>query len=124
MRKALVLLLALGACTKSEKDTGVVDRPVYEDVPQYSGFEYVEGKGTGKHGLRSATQKYRGNASVEDVLGFYKKVMPQNGWTNAPETSADAVTLTFVKESEKCEIRVATDSQNKTVVTVVLSYKG
>lgn len=124
MRKALVLLLALAACSKSEKDTGVTKDPVYPDVPAHSGMTYVEGKGTGGKGFRSATQTYRGEAKVEDVLAFYRKAMPENGWVARPESGADAVTLTFVKENEKCEIRVSTDSHNKTVVTVELSYKS
>jgi hypothetical protein len=125
MRKASVLLLVLAACGTSDKrETDVKDKPVHPDIPAYLGLEYVEGKGKGNQGFRSSKQVYRGDAKVEDVLNFYRKTLPQHGWKSEPESGTDAVTLTFVKENERCTVTVGTDSYNKTVVTVVVSYKG
>ena len=130
MRKWLslaVLLASLPAgCSDSGKrpDTGVEKRPVFEDVPAFSGMEYVDGLAKRNAEFRSSEQKYRGDAKPADVLTFYRKTMPVHGWVLAPETTAEATTLTFTKKSEKCVVTVGTDSYNKAVVTVVLSYKG
>ncbi len=123
MRRALVFTLLFAGCGSGEPrpESGVERKPVYEDVPAYAGLEYVDGTGKRNPEFRSAKQEYRGDAKVDDVLGFYRKAMPVHGWALSGE---NAGTLTYTKKSEKCAIAVTTDSSNKTVVSVTLSYKG
>ena len=125
MRKWLALALCLSGCgdNQSKPDTGVERDPVFEDVPTYRDWKFT-GLCKRNAEFRSCTLESRGDGKVEEVLAFFRKAMPTQGWTSAPESGADAVTLTFTKKSEKCTITLSTDSHNKVVVKVVLGYKG
>lgn len=126
MRKALALVVVLAGCSGTDKrpDTGVERMPVEADLPAYQGLKYEDGTCKRNAEFRTIRQVYRGDAKVTDVLAFYRKALPAHGWAEAPETGADAATLTFTKKSERCTITAATDSSNRAVVTVVVGYKG
>lgn len=103
----IMALLLLASCrdTRIEQPGPVGTRnKVWPDVPQVRGFSYEErGEQTPDQSIRVSRITQKGTRSLEDVVEFYRQVLPEHDWELVEErgTPPDPVTLAYTKDKEK-----------------------
>ncbi|MBL8899683.1 MAG: hypothetical protein JNM84_18775 [Planctomycetes bacterium] len=105
--------LGLGSCTTAEKAELSITREQPEGFPVPEGFEFVEGRSYGYRSGRfeSATYVWTGRDELEAVTEFYRRRMPDHGWTaletgEASEPSRLGRQLYFVRDAKRVEVSV------------------
>lgn len=99
------------------------DSPI-PDVPHPIGFVLVQprSKATVSSGVRAVEHVYQGQASMSDVVSFYRQVLPRHSWRiNHEDIRAGSSEIAASRGGEQLELKL---SVNQPVVTVVLSIWG
>jgi hypothetical protein len=129
--------LFLGSCNTAEKPELMILREQPEGFPVPEGFEFIEGRSYSYRSGRfeSATYVWSGRDELDEVAEFYRRRMPQHGWTPAEAMeSADASRLGrqlyFTRDAKRVEVSVQSEevrgqvSKNLNVLMRVLPKTG
>ncbi|MBK9386689.1 MAG: hypothetical protein IPN34_17890 [Planctomycetes bacterium] len=103
----------LGSCNTAEKPELSITREQPEGYPVPEGFEFIEGRSYSYRSGRfeSATYVWSGRDELENVAEFYRRRMPDHGWTametgEATEPSRLGRQLYFVRDAKRVEVSV------------------
>lgn len=128
------LLLTLSGCTslfnKGEKVKP--DEPLgsqvilkFQDVPVPANFK-LQAQGSysfQSSGLRVAVLKYKGRASLDQVVNFYKEQMPMHNWTLLNTMEYGDCLMNFDQDEESCIITVSPKGSNS-IISISLGPKS
>jgi hypothetical protein len=95
--------------------------PKWSDIPIAPGFEIVPGKSndTTAGGNRRVSHVYKGDAKVPVVSEYYRRHMPELGWTLVRESFVGGrQRFMFNKANESCHIIVYDDWGTKVQIEV------
>ena len=84
--------------------------PEISDIPIPQGFELDRSESTlhESKNMRFIDYRYEGNASVQNVVDFYNKQMPQYNWGEPQATLFEGHNiLTFSKDKEVCTVTIS-----------------
>ena len=131
MRKFLPLLAVLAICsckdTKFEDPAPVGSRnQVWPDVPVYRGLSYVEeGDATADGSFRVSRMTMRGGNKLQDVLHFYRTILPKHQWELKSDkgTPPEAVTLVYEKGKEELTLVAEKESSFQILVQIRITAK-
>ena len=97
----------------------------FEDVPVPLNFKlqtqssyYFESSG-----LRVAVLKYKGIASLEGIVNFYKEQMPMHNWNLLNITEYGNCMMNFDREEEICVITISSKGNNS-IINISLGPKS
>lgn len=87
------------------------------DIPMFSGSEVVSRTATSDLSVHSLTVISRHSASVSAQYGFYRDVMPRNGWVLTTGTQTEeAAVLLYSKSNAQSEISISRSAGSSVVV--------
>jgi len=138
MRKATVLLvlsaLILSGCALMDKKelsttSGLLEPQAvakFSDLPVPMGFKLLATNSYSfeSGGVRVAVLKYRGKATPEQVIGFYKEQMPIYSWNLLNIVEYGERMLNFDTDRETCVIRLDPSSLGSITITISLGPKS
>ena len=118
---ALLGLLVMSLGCNGNGRGGEPIPPKFTDIPIPAGFELVSGKSTdtqtGPH--RRISHMYKGDAKVPLVSEYYRRHMPELGWTLVRENYVSGrQRFMFNKGNETCHIIVYDDWGTKIQIEV------
>ncbi|MBL6665348.1 MAG: hypothetical protein ISQ34_05855 [Rickettsiales bacterium] len=91
-----------------------------EDIPLLISMDKIQDEGLGFDSPSGSimTSSYQSTLTQSKITKFYKKTLPQMGWT---VVSSDSNTLKFTRENEELEINFS-NQDHKTVIRFLISY--
>lgn len=129
---ACVLCLCAAGCASLRKDKAA-ESPYLEpqatlkfnDVPVPAGFVLMpqDSYSFEASGVRVAMLKYRGKASPDQVVNFYKEQMPMYNWAFLNAVEYGQRILSFEREQETCLVTLLSKGNNNTL-TIALGPKS
>jgi hypothetical protein len=114
-----LLVLSLG-CDGNRKEETVP--PKFTDIPIPAGFTFVPGKSSDQvtGGYRVVRHMYKGDAAVRLVSEYYRRHMPELGWTLARESFVNGCQrYMFNKDNDSCHISIYDDWGTKILIQVL-----
>ena len=118
---ALVGLLVMSQGCDGDKRGGETIPPKFTDIPIPAGFEIVPGKSndTVMGGNRRISHMYKGDAEAPLVAEYYRRHMPELGWTLVRENLVSGrQRFMFNKGNESCHVMVYDDWGTKIQIEV------
>jgi hypothetical protein len=113
-----LLVMALGCDGNGTRTTLP---PKFADIPIAPGFEIVPGKSTDTQigPSRRISHVYKGDAKVPEVSEYYRRRMPDLGWTLVRESFVGGrQRFMFNKGNESCHVLIYDDWGTKVQVEV------
>ena len=97
----------------------------FQDIPIPSGFLFtpLESYAFQSTNFRAGLLKYKGKASADQVVSFFKEQMPMYNWHLINIVEHSMRMLSFEKEQETCVITVE-EKGNKSEVTLSVAPKS
>lgn len=97
----------------------------FQDIPIPSGFVFtpIESYAFQSANFRAGLLKYKGKASGDQVVSFFKEQMPMYNWHLINIVEHSMRMLSFEKEQETCVITVE-EKGNKSEVTLSVAPKS
>lgn len=127
------LLLTLTGCTSlfnknSQKPGEPLKSQValkFQDIPVPAGFRLLQQDSYSfeSSSLRACVLRYRGPASVERVINFYKEQMPMYSWTLLNIMEYGDCVMNFERESESCIINI-TPKGSASLISISMGPKS
>jgi hypothetical protein len=97
----------------------------FMDIPVPKGFHLLadDSYAFENAGLRMAMLRYKGAATVEQVVEFYKLQMPKYHWTLLNLVQYGQTLMNFDQENATCVISLAPKFYNSVLITISLAPK-
>ncbi len=97
----------------------------FSDLPIPAGFKMLvkDSYSFESSGMRSGLLRYRGKASIDQVVNFYKEQMPMYNWTLLNITQYGDCIMNFEREQESCIISI-TPKGNSSIISIVMGPKS
>jgi hypothetical protein len=127
--KAAVCLWVVLILTGCGSTGGVPDspdtmtvKPVYQDVPTPRNWNYEDGRITENERFRTGEMYGTVDASVDNLVDFYRRQMAANGWKLLATEGLNPITMKFTKDLERCHV-VIESNQGPTRLRITLGLK-
>ncbi|MEW6074702.1 MAG: hypothetical protein AB1530_00175 [Candidatus Omnitrophota bacterium] len=125
---SILLLSTTGCANLSRKDVGTQSNLLepsmsarFTDIPVPVRFKFIpkESYAFESSGVRVGVLKYRGKATADQVLNFYKEQMPMNSWMLLNIIEYNQRIMNFEKNNESCIVTLL-PSGSSVAVTVYI----
>jgi len=125
---ALILTLSGCASLSNKNDLSPLKSQVllkFQDVPIPANFK-LQQQGSysfESSGLRAAVLKYKGQASLEQIVNFYKEQMPMHNWVLLNTMEYGDCLMNFDRDEESCIISISSKGNNS-IISISLGPKS
>jgi hypothetical protein len=138
MKRALITTLIFAMCflsgcaTTSQSAAPAVTAALqpsavvrFMDIPVPKGFHLLadDSYAFENAGLRMAMLRYKGAATIEQIVEFYKLQMPKYRWTLLNLVQYGQTLMNFDQENATCVISLAPKFYNNVLITISLAPK-
>jgi len=134
MKQSLIIVLCVlllsttGCASLSRKDVGTQSNLLepsmsarFTDIPAPARFKFIpkESYAFESSGVRVGVLKYRGRATADQVLNFYKEQMPMNSWMLLNIIEYNQRIMNFEKNNESCIVTLLPSGSSVTVTVYI-----